>query len=138
MRSVLPRASVLSLADQPESNWNIREHTHLLYSLAPNASVLAQERHVELILMTPVAVDQTRVEILTVSRAPGPDGYSEKAEAFLSANHAFTKKTLDEDFEIAEQIQRGMRTGVNEHFRFARFEGALTQWHQRLEEKLAR
>ena len=29
-----------------------------------------------------------------------------------------------------------MHTGANEHFRFARFEGALSQWHERLEEKL--
>jgi hypothetical protein len=49
----------------------------------------------------------------------------------------FTKQTLDEDFEIAEQIQRGMHTGVNEVFRFAGFEGALTRWHRRLEQKLA-
>jgi hypothetical protein len=77
VRSVLPRTSILELAEQPESEWDIRKHTHLLYSLAPN---------------------------------PGPDGFSEKARGFLAANSAFTRKTLEEDFEIAEQIQRGMRT----------------------------
>ena len=41
-------------------------------------------------------------------------------------------------FELGEQIQSGIASGANEHFRFARFEGALTQWHQRLEERLAR
>ena len=92
----------------------------------------------ELIIMNPTAVDQTHVEIATVARASRPDGFSEKASMYLSANHAFTKKTLDEDFEIAEQIQRGIHTGVNAHFRFARFEGALTRWHRRLDEKLAR
>ena len=79
-----------------------------------------------------------RAQWTTIARAPGPPGYSDKAEAYLAANHAFTKKTLDEDFEIAEQIQRGIHTGANDFFRFSRFEGALTRWHQRLEEKLAR
>ncbi|MBT8453954.1 MAG: hypothetical protein KJO40_18475, partial [Deltaproteobacteria bacterium] len=74
----------------------------------------------------------------TVAPDPGPDGFSEKAKGFLAANSAFTRKTLEEDFEIAEQIQSGMRTGANEHFRFASFEGALTQWHRRLNEKLGR
>jgi len=39
---------------------------------------------------------------------------------------------------IAEQIQRGMRGGANEVFRFARFEGALIQWQRRLDERLRR
>jgi len=72
--------------------------------------------------------------------APKSDAavYGEKAQAFLAANHAFTQKTLDEDFVIAEQIQRGMPSGANELFRFARFEAALSQWHRRLDERLAR
>jgi len=138
VRSVLPRVSVLELRNQPESDWNIREHTHLLYAISPNASILVQERHFELILTNPVSVDQTRIEIMTIAPQPGADGYSEKARAFLVANHAFTRKTLDEDFVIAEQIQRGMRSGANELFRFARFEGALSQWHRRLEQRLGR
>ena len=138
IRSVLPRTSILTLPGQPESAWDIREHTHLLYALAPNASLLIQERHFELILTTPISVDQCRIEIMSIAPRPGPDGYSDKAKSFLAANHAFTKKTLDEDFEIAEQIQRGMHSGANEHFRFARFEGALSEWHRRLDEKLGR
>lgn len=138
IRSILPRSSILSLAEQPESNWDIRQHTHMLYSIAPNASLLVQERHFELILMTPLSADQTRVEICTVAPMPSSEERSEKAKAYLAANHAFTKKTLDEDFAIAEQIQHGMKTGANEHFRFATFEGALTQWHRRLEARLGR
>ncbi len=138
IRSVLPRTSILELAKQPESEWDIRKHTHLLYALAPNASLLVQERHFELILSTPISIDETRIEVMTVAPDPGPDGFGRKAMGFFSANHAFTKKTLDEDFELAEQIQRGLRTGANEHFRFARFESALTEWHRRMDEKLTR
>lgn len=138
VRTVLPRQSILKLADQPKEQWNIRTHTHLVYSVAPNASLLFQENHYELILMTPLAVDQTLIEVATVVPDPGPDGHSEKANNFWSLNHAFTTKTLDEDFGIGEQIQRGMATGANDFFRFATFEGALTEWHRAYEQKLAR
>ena len=135
---MLPRTSILELVEQPESAWDIRKHTHLLYSIAPNASLLIQERHFELIVSTAILADQTRIELMTVAPRPGPGGFSEKAKGFFAANSVFTKKTLEEDFEIAEQIQRGMRTGANEYFRFANFEGALTQWHRRLNQKLGR
>jgi len=135
-RSVLPRSSILELDGRPESEWDIRQHAHVLYSIAPNASILAQERHVDLILSDPISVDQTRIELMTVAQSPGPDGFSEKATAFFGANHAFTKKTLHEDFALAEQIQRGTATGANEYFRFARYEGALTEWHEMLDERL--
>jgi len=138
IRSVLPRSSIVELEDQPQSEWDIRKHMHMLYSIAPNASILVQERHLELILMTPLAVDRTRIEIMTLGPKPGADAFDEKAKGYLAANHAFTKKTLDEDFSIAEQIQRGMHTGVNQHFRFARYEGALNRWHQRLDQRLGR
>lgn len=136
IRSVLPRLSIVELLQRPESEWNIREHSHLLYSIAPNASVLVQERHLDLILADPVSIDETRVQILSLAPAPPVDGRSEKERAFLDANHAFTKQTLHEDFALAEHIQAGMASGANEHFRFARFEGALSEWHRRLDERL--
>lgn len=137
LRSVLPRLSLLELEEQPQEAWNIREHTHLLYSVYPNASILLQERHFELILMTPLAVDKTKIDLITAAKRPEAGEFSQKAQDFLNANHAFTKKTLDEDFVLAEEIQRGLHTGANDFFRFARFEGALTRWHQLIDERLA-
>lgn len=136
IRSVLPRLSLLDLEEKDTSEWNIRDHTHLLYSLYPNASILVQERHFELILMTPLAVDQTRIDLITAARRPESGELSQKAQDYLNANHAFTKKTLDEDFVLAEEIQAGMHTGANDFFRLARFEGALTQWHELIDAKL--
>ncbi len=138
IRSVLPRISILELLQRPEAEWNLREHSHLLYSIAPNASVLVQERHLDLIIADPVSIDETRVQILTLAPAAPADGRSGKEQAFLEANHAFTKHTLHEDFALAEQIQSGMASGANEYFRFARFEGALSEWHRRLDERLGR
>lgn len=137
VRSILPRRSIVGLADVPESQWRLREHAQLLYTVAPNAVFLVQQTHVEMLLSDPLAVDRTRIRLHTIGRAPGPDGYSDKARAFLQGNHDFTVTTLTEDFELAEQIQAGINTGANTHYRFGRFEGALSQWHQRLDARLA-
>ncbi|MEM7433690.1 MAG: SRPBCC family protein [Myxococcota bacterium] len=138
IRTVLPQRSIVELREQPESTWDIRKHTHVVYFVAPNATILIQEGHYELILTTPLSVGQTRIEVLTVVPAPRESGFSDRATQFWTANHDFTRKTLYEDFEVGEQIQRGMHTGANEFFRFARFEGALTQWHERLANRLGR
>jgi len=137
IRTALPRVSIGELSGRPQSDWDIREHTHLVYAVFPNATVLMQKGHFDLVLMTPLCVDQTRIEIASFVPNPGTKGYSDDAQRFWAANHAFTKKTLYEDFELAEQIQRGIRSGANESFRFARFEGALSRWHQLMAAKLA-
>lgn len=136
VRTVFPRVSIVELANRPPCEWDIRKHAHLVYSVFPNAMILVQEGHFELISMTPISVDQTRIEIATVVPEPGPSGHSENAKRFWAANHAFTKATLIEDFEIGEQIQRGIRSGAHEFFRFARFEGALSRWHRQTDAKL--
>ncbi len=136
LRSVLPKSSIAQLGDRPESEWRLVEHANVLYNLNPNASVLVQDGHYAIISMSPVAIDATGIDIITVGRPieEGPRG--DKARAFLEANHAFTLKTLEEDFRIAEQIQRGLDTGANRALRFATFEGALSAWHDHLASRL--
>lgn len=139
MRSVLPKRSVVELEGTPQDEWDIREHTHIVYTLHPNALVLLQRTHFDLILMTPRAVDSTHLEVHTVGSAPASGaGLSEKARAFLEGNHAFSVRTLDEDFTIGEDIQRGLHTGANTHVRFGRFEDALADWRAWLDDQLDR
>lgn len=138
IRSVLPRRTLVELADVPRETWRLRDHANMVYTIDPNAMLLIQDSHFELIRSTPLSVGRTRVDLTTVGRAPGPDGLSDRARAFLQGNHDFTVRTLDEDFELAARIQAGLHTGANERLRFGRFEGALSQWHRRLEARLAR
>jgi phenylpropionate dioxygenase-like ring-hydroxylating dioxygenase large terminal subunit len=135
IRSVLPRTSLLGLADEPESEWRIRTHTHLVYSLFPNASLLIQEDHMVLVIMTPLSIDETRIEISSL--VPSSHHSTDRAQRHWRANHDFTVVTLDEDFAMAEQIQRGAHSGANEHYRFARFEAALARWHELIDAKLS-
>ncbi|MCA9634017.1 MAG: Rieske 2Fe-2S domain-containing protein [Myxococcales bacterium] len=133
LRSVLPKASILELQGLPREGWSLREHTHVVYTLHPNAMILLQKSHFDLIVLTPLAVDSTQIEVLTVGAAPPQGDLSPQARAFFDKNHAFSLRTLDEDFAIAEQIQRGLHTGANTHFRFARFEDALSHWRAQLD-----
>lgn len=137
LRSVLPKRSVLELEGTPQEDWDIREHTHIVYTLHPNALILLQRTHFDLILMTPRSVDSTHLEVHTVGAAPeSGEPLSDKARQFLEGNHAFSVQTLDEDFTIGEEIQSGMHTGANAHFRYARFEDALTDWRRWLDAQL--
>ncbi|MCB9791096.1 MAG: Rieske 2Fe-2S domain-containing protein [Alphaproteobacteria bacterium] len=133
LRSVLPRRSITDLAGLPHEQWNLRDHTHIVYALHPNAMILLQRSHFDLIRMQPLAADATHIEILTVGQAPDAGEPSAAARAFLEKNHAISVRTLDEDFVLGEQIQRGLHTSANTHFRFGRFEGALTDWHRQID-----
>lgn len=136
VRSVLPREGIGELAKTPEDTWDLRAQSHILYSLFPSASVLVQEGHLELILMTPLAPDRTRIEVVSLVPSPGADGFSEKAQGYWDANHAFTVRTLDEDFLLAEEIQRGLGSGANSRLRFGTCEGALSAWHDLIDAAL--
>lgn len=136
LRSVLPKSTLAELAERPESEWRLAEHANILYTINPNATALVQGGHYALISMSPVDIDATQIDIATVGR-PVPEGAAgEKVRAFLEANHTFTLKTLEEDFRLAEQIQRGLATPANTHLRFATFEGALGAWHDHLDARL--
>lgn len=135
IRTVLPRTTLPKLADLSEERWHLRQHANVLYSLYPNASLLVQPDHVVLILITPLAVDRTRIEVTSLV----PPGWreDEKAQRYWKMNHAITTTTLDEDFVIAEQIQAGARSGANDAWHFASYEHALSQWHRMIDQRLS-
>ena len=137
-RQVLPKRSLQELDAIPSERWRIRDHTHIVYSLHPNAMVLLQKSHFDLILMTPLAVDSTRITVLSVGVGQEDPALATKAKQFMQRNHEFTVLTLEEDFVLGEQIQRGIATGANTHFRFGGYEGALTDFRRHLEAELAR
>lgn len=136
LRSVLPKRSIEELRDLPREQWRLRDHAHVVYTLHPNALLLVQPTHFDLIRMAPLDVDRTHIEVLTVGTAPEEGEMSAKARDFMAQNHSFSVKTLDEDFAIAEDIQRGIASGANTHFRFARFESALSDWRAWLDAQL--
>lgn len=130
-RSILPRAGLLQLQDKPEDEWDIRECSNLLYTIFPSNSLLVQSDHVVWIRNEPLSAGQTRIRVATLvpRESARPDTYWQK-------NHAFTVKTLTEDFEIAQSIQSGLDSGANTVLNFGRFEGALARFNEQVRQRI--
>lgn len=132
MRSILMRTSMASLASKKRSNWSLRDHAQVLYTLFPNTALLVQKDHIAWVNQEPLAAGQTQVRISTL--APKTD--SDKAEHW-ARNHQITRTTLDEDFTIGESIQAGLASGANDTLIFGRFEGALDAFNRMVEAHLS-
>lgn len=126
MRSVLPRSTLAGLQDRPAGEWSIREHANILYSLFPGSQFLVQEDHFVWIQGMPVAPDHTR--LILSSMIPAQENTPERRE-YWTRNHALTIRTLKEDFDLAEGIQRGLADGGSRRLNFGRYEGALAAFN---------
>ncbi len=130
IRSVLPRARLDAMMEEPKQSWSLRRAANLVYTVFPSAQLLVQEDHVVWIQPVPLAPDRTRLRIATL--APAGSGDAEH----WRRNHDITVRTLAEDFAIGESIQRGLDSGANEAFRFGRFEGALDRFNRTVEREI--
>lgn len=135
MRSVLPRTSMIGLADAPEADWSIRDDANVLYTLTPTTQLLVQQDHVVWINTTPTAEDHTVIRMATLVPKSVPD--NEEMQAHWVKNQAITRATLMEDFELGEEIQAGFASRGNPNHLFGRIEGALNQFNLLVEEMIA-
>ncbi|MAT92386.1 MAG: ring-hydroxylating oxygenase subunit alpha [Halioglobus sp.] len=135
IRSVLPRSSLPELRDRPEAEWRLGRHANVLYTLFPGSQFLLQEDHFVWIQGMPLAPDRTLLRIATMV----PKLANTPANAdYWRRHHHLTSVTLEEDFVLAEGIQRGLASGANAQLNFGRFEGALARFKNSVEEALAR
>ena len=134
LRSVLPRTTMTELASKPEAEWSIRQDANVLYSLMPVTQLLVQQDHVVWINSDPIAADHTRMRIATLVPK---DADTDAMQAHWQKNHAITKATLMEDFELGEEIQSGFASRGNPSHLFGRFEGALNRFNRMVEELIA-
>ena len=130
IRSVLPRASLPSLAGTPREDWSIRDHANVLYTVFPADQFLVMSDHVAWISYWPLAPDLTEMRLVTLAPLEEitPDN-----DAHWARNHAITMATLAEDFDINEAVQAGLCSGANDHLTFGRYEGALERFNAEVE-----
>ncbi len=134
IRSVLPRSTLPDLASQDAETWDFPKHANVLYSLFPGTQFLVQEDHFIWIQGIPLAPDRTRLRLSTL--IPAAENTADK-QRYWDSHHALTMTTLDEDFALAESIQKGMRSGANTHLNFGRFQGALAKFNGFVDEAIA-
>ena len=121
--------------DKPEAaGFDPRRYGNLTYFFFPNTTILVQPDHAQLSSLEPLGPARTRVHELTlIPEAPASD----KATAHWEANVELYRRTLAEDYALAESIQAGLASGANEAFTFGSFEFAAPRFHSQLQQQLA-
>ena len=121
--------------DKPEAaGFDPRRYGNLTYFFFPNTTVLVQPDHAQLSTLEPLGPTRTRVHELTlIPEAPASD----KARAHWEANVELYRRTLAEDYALAESIQAGIASGANDTFTFGTFEYAAPRFHSQLQQALA-
>lgn len=134
MRSVLPRSSLPELNGTDPAEWDIRTEANVLYTVFPTSQFLVMQDHIGWIELIPLAPDLTRLRLTTL--APRSEITPDKEEHW-KRNHAITSVTLNEDFEVNEEVQSGLLSGANESLTFGRYEGALDAFNREIERHLS-
>src|SRR5437867_1744556 len=130
-RMIAVRRSFAGLHDRGEAERDFLRHTIELYTLFPNAVFVHQADHVELWRMFPGPTpDECTVHLsLYVPEPPA----TEKARQHWGANLQLAVEAVDrEDFRLGEGIQRGFRSGAQDHVTYGRNEPALIHFHRSL------
>jgi phenylpropionate dioxygenase-like ring-hydroxylating dioxygenase large terminal subunit len=135
IRGVLPKRSIATLRDVPETDWSLRPHAHIVYFLFPCTALLVQPDHVAVLSMRPQGVAETVVETtMLVPETPRTD----KAIAHWEKNLEITLRTLDEDFALGEKVHEGLTSGALERVTFGRNELGIAAFHETLDRMLGR
>lgn len=134
MRSILPRTTLEAAQEMPAEDRSIRDHANVLYSVFPTNQFLVMQDHVAWISLDPRSVGTTTVRMTTL--APAKEVTEARADHWRR-NHAITRTTLAEDFDIGVAVQAGLASGANETLTFGRYEGALDTFNRQVEAALA-
>lgn len=106
---------------------------NLAYFFFPNTTLLVQAGYTQLSTLEPTAVDRTRVHEITLIPS---EPETEIAERHWQASVDLHRRTLAQEYAVAESIQRGLASGANEVLTFATFEDGTPRFHRQLDQAL--
>ena len=119
--------SVLTEFEKPEAERRLLPHATTQYILMPSGLITYQRNHVQLWLVTPLAVDRTRVATTIFTAEPAE---TEKSRAYWAKNlDMLLGVTGREDFPLMEQIQRNLGSGAMAEVVFGKLEPCLIHFH---------
>lgn len=125
-RNLFPKRTVPDLAQRPEGEWRLREHSNVLYHLFPNTLALVQPDHVSVFHVHPDGSAACAVDAYTLLPEPPAN---DKARDYWRKNIDILHTAIREDFVMGESIQAGLTSGANEVVRFGRYEQSLAWFH---------
>ena len=131
-RLVAMRRSIADLRGRPESEWDVLEHTVILYCLFPNAMLIHQIDHVEVVQAYPGSDGPDSAKVVFTLYTPEL-ATTDAARRHFQANFDLLLRTVEqEDFVLGEQIQRGCHAGGNTTVVYGRNEPGLAHYHRML------
>lgn len=134
-RLVAVRHSLAELRHRPEDEWNLLQHSVVLYNLFPNAILIHQIDHVEIVAVYPGGDADTATIVFSLY-TPEP-AVSESARRHFQSNFdLLLQVTAEEDFAACERIQRGFRGGGDDAVVYGRNEPGLAHYHRMIKAAL--
>lgn len=128
-RLIMPRRSVLELRSKPQEEWDLLQHSVIIYLIYPNTLLLWQGDHLETWRAFPVADHPDRC-VAEISLFSPVAATSTSHKRYWDKNMELAIKTVvDEDFAISRGIQKGFVAQGQQHLTFGRMEPALQHFH---------
>ncbi len=133
VRQAVPLSQVIRLKDQPLEEWDYRLNFLTQNYLFPCNFVQVMTDHVYIHTIIPTGQGTCIFQCLML--VPEPP-VTEKAKNYWEANYNVVSTVFDEDFAIGENIQKGLASGVNEHFMIGRYEACLQLGRKAIDDAL--
>jgi phenylpropionate dioxygenase-like ring-hydroxylating dioxygenase large terminal subunit len=135
-RMVAVRRSIEEVRQRPESEWNLFEHSVVLYQIFPNTMLIYQMDHVEVVQAYPdeSGPDSSRVVFTLYTPAAVTD---DRARRHFQRNFDLLLEVTErEDFHLGEQIQRGFHVDGHDTVIYGRNEPGLAHYHRMIKAAL--
>jgi hypothetical protein len=124
---------VFQLRGQPESEWDLLKHSIVLYVMFPNTLINWQGDHLEIWRVFPARHDTPGECVAEASLyTPEPAQTDSAREHWRRNMDLLVRTVVNEDFVVAEGMQRGYAAQLQTHVVFGRHEPALALYHARL------
>ncbi len=130
-RVTFPFRRIEDLRERPPESWHINGTLTMLEHVFPNVVLPALTSHIALIAVEPVTVGSSLLHITQLA-TPGADGTVPES---VARDIDFVREGLREDRSMAEIVQRGVQARGGDVI-FARYESALTHFHDGLAARL--
>jgi phenylpropionate dioxygenase-like ring-hydroxylating dioxygenase large terminal subunit len=136
LRMIAARRTIEQLRTVPREKWNIIPLTAVVYVLFPNTAFIVQGDHIETWHVYPSG-DGVNESTMRVSFYTPEPAETDKARKYWNKNFDLLMATVEqEDFPMAEGIQRGFHSPAQQAIHFGRNEPALQHYHRSIRHAL--
>jgi choline monooxygenase len=132
-RLYFTKRNATELQGQPLEGKSVRDYGNPLYYIFPNLVILVQPDHATVMAVFPQGTDASIVQGGALIPEPPQN---DKARLHWDKNVKIFWDALDEDFQMAQAIQPGFRSGANSHVTFGRFEQGCIWFHEEMDRVL--